>query len=52
MNKYLIYGLYCPFTDNLHYIGKSSIGRVLDILGFVIEIKFKNKNNEDSIVNV
>jgi DNA-binding XRE family transcriptional regulator len=26
MNKYLIYGLYCPFTDNLHYVGKSSSG--------------------------
>lgn len=24
MSKYLIYGLYCPFTDSLHYIGKSS----------------------------
>jgi DNA-binding XRE family transcriptional regulator len=24
MNKYLIYGLYCPFTNKLHYIGKSS----------------------------
>jgi DNA-binding XRE family transcriptional regulator len=24
MNKNLIYGLYCPFTDNLHYIGKST----------------------------
>ncbi len=23
MNKYLIYGLYCPFTDNLHYVGQS-----------------------------
>lgn len=26
MNKYLIYGLYCPITDNIHYIGKSSRG--------------------------
>jgi DNA-binding XRE family transcriptional regulator len=26
MNKYLIYGLYCPFTDSLHYVGKSSSG--------------------------
>ena len=26
MNKYLIYGLYCPFTDNLHYVGQSSTG--------------------------
>lgn len=25
MKKNLIYGLYCPFTDNLHYIGKSTI---------------------------
>jgi len=24
MNKYIIYGLYCPFTDSLHYVGKSS----------------------------
>jgi ribosome-binding protein aMBF1 (putative translation factor) len=24
MNKYIIYGLYCPITDNLHYVGKSS----------------------------
>ena len=24
MKKLLIYGLYCPFTDELHYIGKSS----------------------------
>lgn len=24
MTKYLIYGLYCPFTDNIHYVGKSS----------------------------
>lgn len=28
MNKYLIYGLYCPFIDNLHYIGKSSSGMI------------------------
>ena len=26
INEYIIYGLYCPFTDNLHYIGKSSCG--------------------------
>ncbi len=24
MKKYIIYGLFCPFTDNLHYIGKST----------------------------
>lgn len=24
MNKWIIYGLYCPFSDKLHYIGKSS----------------------------
>lgn len=24
MSKYLIYGLYCPFSNNLHYVGKSS----------------------------
>lgn len=24
MEKFLIYGLYCPFTDNLHYVGKST----------------------------
>jgi len=24
MNNYIIYGLYCPFTDSLHYVGKSS----------------------------
>lgn len=24
MNKNIIYGLYCPFMDNLHYVGKSS----------------------------
>ena len=23
-NKYLIYGLFCPITDELHYVGKSS----------------------------
>jgi hypothetical protein len=23
-SQYLIYGLYCPITDNLHYVGKSS----------------------------
>lgn len=26
MKKNLVYGLYCPFTDELHYIGKSSKG--------------------------
>lgn len=26
MNKSIIYGLYCPFTDNLHYVGKSTSG--------------------------
>lgn len=26
MNKSIIYGLYCPFTHNLHYVGQSSIG--------------------------
>jgi len=26
MEKYLIYGLYCPFTGNLHYVGQSSCG--------------------------
>lgn len=24
MKKFIIYGLFCPFTDNLHYVGKSS----------------------------
>jgi DNA-binding transcriptional regulator YiaG len=24
MKKFIIYGLFCPFTDNLHYIGKST----------------------------
>lgn len=24
MKKFIVYGLFCPFTDNLHYIGKSS----------------------------
>jgi DNA-binding XRE family transcriptional regulator len=24
MEKFLIYGLYCPFTGNLHYVGKST----------------------------
>lgn len=24
MEKYLIYGLYCPFTEALHYVGKST----------------------------
>lgn len=28
MRKYLIYGLYCPFTDELHYVGKSTCGMV------------------------
>jgi hypothetical protein len=28
MDKYLIYGLYCPFTDSLHYVGKSTIGMI------------------------
>ena len=23
-SKYIIYGLFCPVTDNLHYVGKSS----------------------------
>lgn len=26
MDKYIIYGLYCPFTNKLHYVGKSSHG--------------------------
>jgi DNA-binding XRE family transcriptional regulator len=26
MQQYIIYGLYCPFTDNIHYIGKSTVG--------------------------
>ena len=28
MNKNLIYGLYCPFTNNLHYVGKSTSGLI------------------------
>ena len=28
MKRNLIYGLYCPFTDELHYIGKSSKGLI------------------------
>jgi len=28
MIECLIYGLYCPFTDDLHYVGKSTIGMV------------------------
>ena len=24
MKKYIVYGLYCPFSNKLHYIGKSS----------------------------
>lgn len=25
-SKYIIYGLFCPFTDEIYYVGKSSVG--------------------------
>jgi hypothetical protein len=28
MVKFLIYGLYCPFTGNIHYVGKTSVGMI------------------------
>lgn len=28
MDEFIIYGLYCPITDNIHYVGKSSVGLI------------------------
>ena len=28
MNNFIIYGLYCPITNDLHYVGKSSVGLI------------------------